>query len=792
MCGTIFFAFLLFLGGRMVLADTSPSLSVVTPIKDNVWTPKFVFHSDADGAVNYSGPCGQGSLTNAVAGNNTTTFATLPEGFYTGCFLTVTDATSSATSTSLVINDFTVNKHFPTFTVQYYSDAGLTQSLGNNPMLGINTYYLKITASETLLANPTITFASEGTSNDLLNRNTTHVTSTIYSYARSVVADQATTGGVLENILVSGANLAGNSANDVTPSNIANSAAYIYTANLNAVINSSTTNLTTSSDSIFTIGGQNVFNYKYSLDNSSYSTSTATTTNISLSGLSLGWHNLKVVGGSFSNVWQPTSGATSNIWAVSDDISGNNPYSVYVNRSNSAVSLVSGLASGASIYLYDPAQTGNYLDLSSLALNGGSGKQVTLPVSVGVYATTSLGLVSVYLPSGTQITASSSWSGQINFPQPTTAAIPDSSVNAVNSFSKAFDLGVASSNLLFDRPIKIVIFGEAGNINSVGYIRNGESAFNSIDTVCNTPTDNSNISGYGECKTTVGSDLVIWTKHLTKFVTYNHSVNVITSGSGSSSSNSGGGGGGSSAPVYESSDFSLVIDDGDNQTVSNSVMLTLNGGSDAKMMAVSNEPNFVNISQQTYATSLPWTLSSGDGPKTVYVRFYNTAGAVSRIISDGITLDSTFFGLNSGITPQVLGVKIYKDGSLLRSPAKRVYHIENGMKRYIATLKELKTFKQKIVDVTDQDLAVYPDYVAPKYPRNLQVGSSGNDVKLLQQFLINKNVGAAATKLAKAGANGKFGSVTQKALAEYQKSVGIKPANGSFGPITRAQLNKLP
>ena len=30
----------------------------------------------------------------------------------------------------------------PTFTMQYYADAALTQSLGDNPLLGVGTYYL--------------------------------------------------------------------------------------------------------------------------------------------------------------------------------------------------------------------------------------------------------------------------------------------------------------------------------------------------------------------------------------------------------------------------------------------------------------------------------------------------------------------------------------------------------------------------------------------------------------------------------------------------------------------------
>ena len=77
------------------------------------------------------------------------------------------------------------------------------------------------------------------------------------------------------------------------------------------------------------------------------------------------------------------------------------------------------------------------------------------------------------------------------------------------------------------------------------------------------------------------------------------------------------------------------------------------------------------------------------------------------------------------------------------------------------------------------------------FKRNLGFGSRGADVKELQLFLIEKNVGPAAAALAKIGATGYFGILTRKALAEYQKSVNIKPASGYFGAITRSYVNKL-
>ncbi len=71
---------------------------------------------------------------------------------------------------------------------------------------------------------------------------------------------------------------------------------------------------------------------------------------------------------------------------------------------------------------------------------------------------------------------------------------------------------------------------------------------------------------------------------------------------------------------------------------------------------------------------------------------------------------------------------------------------------------------------------------------DLEVGAEGPLVTALQAFLILKNSGPNAQKLAGAGATGYFGPITQAALAEYQRSVGITPAVGYFGPLTRAYI----
>jgi hypothetical protein len=77
------------------------------------------------------------------------------------------------------------------------------------------------------------------------------------------------------------------------------------------------------------------------------------------------------------------------------------------------------------------------------------------------------------------------------------------------------------------------------------------------------------------------------------------------------------------------------------------------------------------------------------------------------------------------------------------------------------------------------------------FTRNLKFGMSGSDVTELQVFLITENKGSKAEKLAAVGATGFFGFLTENALAEYQRAEGIAPAVGFFGPVTRAELQRM-
>lgn len=75
------------------------------------------------------------------------------------------------------------------------------------------------------------------------------------------------------------------------------------------------------------------------------------------------------------------------------------------------------------------------------------------------------------------------------------------------------------------------------------------------------------------------------------------------------------------------------------------------------------------------------------------------------------------------------------------------------------------------------------------WTRDLTVGSTGDDVKALQQYLNSHGAQVAASGAGSPGNESSyFGSLTRAALAKWQAANGVSPAAGYFGPITRAKI----
>gem|GEM_PF-3385055 len=94
------------------------------------------------------------------------------------------------------------------------------------------------------------------------------------------------------------------------------------------------------------------------------------------------------------------------------------------------------------------------------------------------------------------------------------------------------------------------------------------------------------------------------------------------------------------SPEHPEVPKSLIINDGDVYTNSVKVNLFLSV-ENAFQMAISNTTDFAGISWEPYQTTKKWTLTKGDGKKTVYTKFRSSAGGVSKVVSDSIILDTT-------------------------------------------------------------------------------------------------------------------------------------------------------
>ncbi|MDD5152910.1 MAG: chitobiase/beta-hexosaminidase C-terminal domain-containing protein [Candidatus Pacebacteria bacterium] len=78
------------------------------------------------------------------------------------------------------------------------------------------------------------------------------------------------------------------------------------------------------------------------------------------------------------------------------------------------------------------------------------------------------------------------------------------------------------------------------------------------------------------------------------------------------------------------------------------------------------------------------------------------------------------------------------------------------------------------------------------FTRSLTIGSTGNDVKALQQFLNDHGFPVSTSGVgSKGNESTTFGVKTKTALAKFQAGNGISPAVGYFGPLTRAFVEAL-
>ncbi|MFA6324780.1 MAG: immunoglobulin-like domain-containing protein [Candidatus Paceibacterota bacterium] len=283
--------------------------------------------------------------------------------------------------------------------------------------------------------------------------------------------------------------------------------------------------------------------------------------------------------------------------------------------------------------------------------------------------------IRITIPEGITITSTdATWDGIISAPTTTTVTLPIET-GYRNTQSKAIQIGQTGETLSFDKAVRILFPNEADK--KVGY--KGTGNFTEITTTCTLDdqdtVDAQLVDGLNDCKINSGSDLVVWTKHFTSFVTYTQTTN----------STSGGGSGGGS-----------------------------------------------------YTSSLP---------------IVELPLVAETLCPNGMTLAS-----NCTVAPVVVTETLCPNGMTLVSNC---------------TVAPIKV-------TTNIDIS--------KISRTLRLGLSGEDVNILQKFLISQSKGPAAHALDLNGSTKYFGPLTRAAIVEWQ-AVNQLVADGIVGPNTMKKMS---
>lgn len=268
------------------------------------------------------------------------------------------------------------------------------------------------------------------------------------------------------------------------------------------------------------------------------------------------------------------------------------------------------------------------LNLSSLTSFSDSQTSATINNKININADTSLGNISVLLPAGLSLSAISDWDGTVKTPtildNTTVSATPSAGMKATTT--SVVEIGFGNTKLTLSKAVRILIPGKASQFAAYAQAEQ----ITPIATICASDSQNEAdaLPESGDCKLDSGSDLVIWTKHFTKFMTYTESPlgnpnNPSSGSSGSSSGSSGSSSGSSSNP---------------------SVCEDSKPGSAPKLIsAVASNPNEVTL-----------TWNKAENPVTYYLIAYGTESGKIQYgnpnAGDKNTFSYTVKGLSGGST----------------------------------------------------------------------------------------------------------------------------------------------
>ncbi len=128
---------------------------------------------------------------------------------------------------------------------------------------------------------------------------------------------------------------------------------------------------------------------------------------------------------------------------------------------------------------------------------------------------------------------------------------------------------------------------------------------------------------------------------------------------------------------------------------------------------------------------------------------------------------------------------VWLSGAMLLMPVAQAQSVDALQAQIASLLAQIAALQAQIGASTGSSSSY-------TFTRDLTVGSTGADVKALQQFLNSHGAQVAASGTGAPGSESTyFGTLTKAALAKWQAANGVSPAAGYFGPITRAKVNSM-
>ena len=265
------------------------------------------------------------------------------------------------------------------------------------------------------------------------------------------------------------------------------------------------------------------------------------------------------------------------------------------------------------VYTVTPDDMASLVEAGIMTPNGGPGTATEVTFNSEVELDVAAG-ITVTIPSGTTFTAGEG----TNFAD--LAAANDVSTAGLSGFrvaGEAISFGIPDLDLTVDPAITIAItVGASYNGQTLSIYRmDADGVWSDSGTTC--------LVASGICS--------FETTHLSSFAT--------------GKTSSSGGGGAVSSDTTAPTSLSIVINNGDASTTSRTVTLALaaTDASGVSTMMISNNADFSGASSEAYAVSKSWTLTEGNGTKTVYVKFTDSYSNVSSVVSDTITLTGQTF-----------------------------------------------------------------------------------------------------------------------------------------------------